>query len=75
MLIALTLVVGGLLGAYLGGSAVQLCTVGPAGGPVGSCDTDIRLSPIGAVIGALVALAALLTRALRGRTEKRTGGR
>jgi hypothetical protein len=66
--LAVALLLGSLLGAYVGGDAVGACTVGPAGGPAGSCDTDVRLSGTGAAVGALiVALGAawLLTRRRR----------
>lgn len=65
--LAVTLTVGAVLGAYLGGTTVEACSVGAGFGRVGSCDTDVRLSPSGAIIGILVAALAVLLRDRRTR--------
>lgn len=67
MLLAfLLLVLGGLLGAYIGGRASEVCVIAPSlpPGPA-SCDTG-GLSPLGAVVGcAGVVLALFLWRRWR----------
>ena len=67
LLLVVALAVGALLGAYLGGTTVEACSIGDGVGHVGSSDTDVRLSPSGAVVGLLVALVAVLFRNRRRR--------
>lgn len=46
---------GAAVGAFLGGQSVGVCTVGPSvPAQPGTCETDVRLSPAGAVLGALI---------------------
>ena len=63
LLASLLLILGGLIGGYVGGRASEVCVIAPSlpPGPA-SCDTN-GLSPLGAVVGcAMVAFALLLWR-------------
>jgi hypothetical protein len=62
-LTALLLILGGAVGAYLGGRASDVCVIGPSlpPGPA-TCDTS-GLSPLGGAVGCtVVALTMLLLK-------------
>lgn len=63
LLAVLLLLLGGLVGAYFGGRASDLCVIGPSLPPTpASCDPS-GLSPLGGLVGSAgVAFALLLWR-------------
>lgn len=69
MLLVLLGAIGALAGAYLGGQAAGVCVIPPSDPPgPATCETEVRLSVLGAAIGALIGLlVSVLLRSLQQR--------